>query len=111
MTNSTDANTIIKNISTSEVQVMQTPKQINKRNIYFMLLNENSGAANTLTFKIYQSDGTTLINSFNISLSANQNRDIGKNINTPIIVIDPDRIVKLVATAASIDVVMDYIDE
>lgn len=79
------------------------------RKIYGIILSNSAATANTLTLRIYK--GASLEASVNMMLGANMLISIISNIENPILIVPPDRTLKAVASAESINVLMAAIDE
>jgi len=108
---------IIANIKSTETdltpvhgQSCQVPSTVFARKIYYMVLVEKSGTANTVTFKVYKSDGTTLDRSFDIKLTANEVKVIKSTPDAPFLTIWSEEYFKAVASADSVDVVIACFD-
>ena len=108
---------IIANVGTSEMDLKpvhgtssQVPTKKYARKIYAIILVEKSGSANTLTVKIYKSDGSTLDRSFDIKLAANEVKTIISKPDAPILTVYAGEYLKAVAASASVEVIMDAYD-
>lgn len=80
------------------------------RKIYGMLLNNQASSTNTLTIKIYDTDGTTLLRSIAITIGAYDTLDISRSIDSPILTVYAGQYLKAVASVASVTVVMNAYD-
>jgi len=104
---------IIATVGTSEANLTpvhgsssQVPTNKFARKIYAIIATDTSGSANTLTIRVYQSDGSTLDRSFDIKLSANETKTIISKPDAPILTVYAGEYLKAIASGASVSLVM-----
>lgn len=100
---------ITKTIDTSEASIFQVPSSKLSRIVYGMVVSDTSGGTNYIDFKIYKSDGTTLVSTTRINFSPNETGMIF-DINSPIFNIPEGYHLKAIAGAASVMVHISYYD-
>ena len=88
----------------------QVPTTKFARKIYAIIATDTSGAANTLTIRVYKSDGTTLDRSFDIKLSANETKTIISKPDAPLLTVYAGEYLKAIASGASVSLVMACYD-
>jgi hypothetical protein len=96
-------------VGTTEVPLGIVPPKRTARIIYGIILNEQSGTVNTITIRQYL--GTTLEKSWSFRLNGNATIDIIKDINTPILVIPAGRELRAIASADSVQVILQAYDK
>ena len=108
---------IIASVGTAETDLVpyggtssQVPTTKYARIIYGAVLNNEASSANTLTIRIYASDGTTLEKEIKFALGAYDTVDINRDLNSPILVVPGGKYIKAVATAASVNVILNAYD-
>ncbi len=84
----------------------QVPTRKFARKIYAIIATDTSGSANTLTIRVYQSDGSTLDRSFNLKLSANETKTIISKPDAPLLTVYAGEYLKAIASGASVSLVM-----
>ena len=105
---------IIASVGTTEVDLAPYPRGSStvpsdkRRKIFVMILTNTATSSNTLTLKIY--NGTTLENSFNITIPSPGTLAMISE-KTPILIVPSGRTLKAVATSANINVLMTGVDE
>lgn len=104
-----DTFTMEANVGTNETTIGSVPAKRFARFIYGIILNEQSGTVNTITIKQYS--GATLEKSWTFKIAAYDTIDIVRDINTPIFVIPGGRSIAVVASAASVQVIMQAYDK
>ena len=97
-------------VGTVEVEIFQVPSDKSKRVVYELILNEQSGAANGIKFRIYDTDGTTLLKEWYLKIGASATINLTKNIETPVLTVDGGKYLKAIADAASIEVLVGHYD-
>jgi hypothetical protein len=96
-------------VGTTEISLGVVPAKRVARFIYGIILNEQSGAVNTITIRQYS--GATLEKSWSFRLLGNATINIISDINTPLLVIPAGREIKAVASAGSVQVILQAYDK
>jgi len=96
-----------KLVGTSEEELITVRSDKYALKVYGLVINEQSGSANKLTINRYQSDGSTLIESISFSIGANDTLDISRNPESPILTFYSGEVIKVVASADSIQLIMN----
>jgi len=103
----TETSELIALAGTTEVDLGTVPTTKVARKIYGYMFNEQSGATNTLTLRVY--NGTTNEKELSITLPA-YGTLTNNDFPGPWLTVPAGRTLKAVASAASIQVVLQYYD-
>jgi len=93
-------------IGTTEVTLVTVPAKKRALVIYGILLNNHSTASNILRLRRYAADGTTLEQEWAFMIGAIDTIDIVHAKEDPILVIPPGKVLKVVADAASVMMIL-----
>lgn len=88
----------------------QVPTHKFARIVYGIVMNNTASSTNTLTIRIYESDGSTLFKALSFTLGAYDTIDISRTPEAPILKIPAGKIIKAVASAASVNLLMNCYD-
>ena len=88
----------------------QVPTRKNKRCIYVIVVSDTSGGANWIEIRVYASDGTTLERTWRIPLVMNDTLPLINPMDSPILSVRAGKILKAIASAASVPLHMQAYD-